>query len=836
MRTRYRIGSATLVAWFSVGLAGQTGWALDPPPPPADPGAPTAAPTPLSGFSDTGRFLVYKNEERIVTIQFKWSADGTFENERTLTLGGQSASSRMKILPTGDGPWSEISLDSPLGAVSVVRDGGICRVDCSQGTETVSLEPGVVLWENWAPALLSQVVRKYDRSALGDQKFAVYALPKTTTEASLEFLDTVERTISGRDRSFNRYRFSLAGFDLVLWADRAGKIYLADVPSQHSAYVREGYELLRRAPESDPSLSAPDRAVVTEPGVRVLTRDGIALATDIYRPKGIDRAPVILVRTASKKEMYELPARYFARRGYAVAVQDCRGRFGSDGVWVPIVHEAEDGYDTIEWLAGQPWSTGKVGMIGASYQAWTQWLAAGQCPPHLATIIPNVSPPDPFYAFPYDHGVFALTGAIWWADVLETEASADLSGAAYQRIEQKDYHRLLRELPVIELDKTVLGKKNRSWRDWIAHPTDDDYWKRASVLDRMKDVNIPVFHQSGWFDMDGMGTKLNYLRMASHGHPHQRLILGPWGYAGAGSRRYGDRDFGPEAVIDLQRAQLRWLDHWLKGVENGVPNEPPVNVFVMGSNRWMRGDAYPLRETRYEAWYLSSRGRANTSRGDGWLTRAAPPKKARPDTYTYDPGTPTPDPTVFPGDEESGTDGTGGRSTEELKEAREGYHAKVTRSRRDILVYESSRFREPYTFAGPISAVLYAESSAADTDWFVRLIEVDSEGKLTVLTQGKIRARFRNSMSKPEPLVRGEVYEYHLDLRHTAITIPEKHRLRVEVASAAFPTYSRNLNTGGHNESETGYVPAKQRIFHDARYPSHILLPVIPAADPPPTD
>jgi putative CocE/NonD family hydrolase len=421
--------------------------------------------------------------------------------------------------------------------------------------------------------------------------------------------------------------------------------------------------------------------------------------------------------------------------------------------------------------------------------------------------------------------VFFILGSIWWADVLESNATADLSGVGMSKIGEKKYRTLLRPLPVIDLDKAILGKENPYWRKWIQHPVNDAYWDQANFLDRLKDVNIPVFHQSGWFDGDGIGSKLNYLRMKESGHPNQKLVLGPWGHTDTATRRIGERDFGPQAIIDLQRDYLRWFDYWLKGIDNGIAKEPLVKIFAMGSNKWLQGDVYPLPETRFEKWYLASSGKANTTKGDGRLTTDPQPRKAPVDRYVYDPGDPTPDPdfSELTAEEEKQV-----RTADERKQDREAFHNKITDARSDILVYVSEPFKEPFTFAGPVSAVLYASSSARDTDWFVSLYEVEKDGKLFGLATGKVRARFRRSTQKPEPLKKGQVYEYRLDLWQTGITLPAGHRLRVEVASAAFPVFSRNLNTGGHNETETKYVAAKQTIHHSSKYPSHVLLPVIP--------
>ncbi len=796
--------------------------------PPATTSAPSGLPAAMNGFADAGKFYIYKNEERIVTIEFTWTADGTFENVSTIEMAGQSVTRRVKITPDEAGRWKQMTVDLPLGEATLERDGAVARRTLLDNVTTIDMRPGTVLFENFCPALMSQAVLHYDRAQGGKQAFPLFIIPAMVMDASLEEMDTIQRKIDGRPIEFTRYIYGVPGVDLMIWVDEQNRVCLADVPAQHAAYVRAGYESLRDTAPDDGQLSTAEFEVTVDSNVGVPMRDGLELATDIYRPAAEGRFPVILVRTPYKKEMSELQARYYARRGYVFAVQDCRGRFSSPGTWEPFIHEAADGHDTIEWLAGQPWSTGKVGMIGASYLGWVQWWAASQNPPHLTTIIPNVAPPDPFYNIPYEYGVFFLTGAIWWADVLESEATADLSGAAISRIMDKKFGKLLRPLPVVDLDKAVLGKENPYWRKWIQHPVNDDYWAPANFLERLEDVRIPVFHQSGWFDGDGIGCKLNYLKMASHGHPSQKLVLGPWGHTDTPHRRVGDRDFGPEAIVDLQSAYLRWLDYWLKGIDNGITSEPLVSLFVMGADKWLHGDVYPLPDTRFEKWYLVSGGQANTSSGDGRLTSALPPATSPPDRYTYDPGDPTPNPEFYEEPDVPEGETKPVKSVEEQKRARDAFHEQVTSSREDILVYVTEPLSEPLTIAGPISAVLYASSTARDTDWFVRLMEVDEEGQVFPLVEGKLRARFRNSTKKPELLEPGRVYEYQIDLWQTGIRVPPGRRLRVEVASASFPLFSRNLNTGGHNEMETEYVAAEQTIYHSARYPTHILLPVIP--------
>ncbi|MGD0359898.1 MAG: CocE/NonD family hydrolase [Bryobacteraceae bacterium] len=798
----------------------------------AQPSPAPGRPASLKGPGDDVTFYLYVNEDRVGTLKTKWMPGGAYQNEATVAMAGQSMTVTTTIAVDAEGFWTQMTSAAPAGTASCVREGATARRTIKDKTTTFDVKPGARLFDNYGPALMSQSVRLYDRAKGGKQPFPLILVPGAALDGALEFKDQVERTVAGKDLTLLRYIFTLTGpgvaIDLTLWADREGLLYLAEVPSQHAAYVRDGYESLRKEPVSDPLISQPKFEVTVQAAASVPMRDGVKLATDLYLPQTDSKVPVILIRTPYKKEMDEIQGRYYARRGYAVAIQDCRGRFGSAGVWEPFLNEAKDGYDAIEWLAAQPWSNGKAGMIGGSYVGWVQWWAASQHPPHLVTIIPNVAPPDPFYNIPYEHGAFFILGAIWWADILESKATGDLSGVALSKIGGKKYGQLLRALPVIDLDKAVLGKENPYWRQWIQHPVDDEWWAPADFLDKLKDVNIPAFHQSGWFDGDGIGTKLNYLQMKEYGHAHQKLTIGPWGHTDTAARKLGEHDFGPQAIIDLQRDYLRWFDYWLKGIDNGITKEPLVSIFVMGSNQWLHGDTYPLPATKFTKLYFSGDGKANTSKGDGRLTFEEPATGAHPDKYLYDPGNPTPTPDFYETTEEQDKQV---RSQDEKEKEAEGHHQKVTAERQDILVYQTEELREPLTFAGPVSATLYASSSAPDTDWFVSLVEIEKDGKTFSLAAGKLRARFRNSVHKPAPLKPGQIYEYKLDLWHTGITVPAGHRLRVEVASAYFPMFSRNLNTGGHNETETKFVPAHQVVYHDRQHPSHVLLPVIPAEE-----
>jgi putative CocE/NonD family hydrolase len=778
-----------------------------------------AQPVPISGFADQGTFHLYVQEARLGHLKSTWKADGSFQASMTISMAGQTVQHSYSITTDAAGLFQEIVQDIPsIGKMTTVRDGANITFTVKEKTFTATLKPDTLLFIGNAPPLASVAIRRYDQAKGGLQTFPMLSAPGTKVDARLERRDHVQRTVGGKEMTFTRYSLGFTGLEATLWTGPDHKIYLTEFPSQHATFVREGYEALRAEPAAEANISAPTFEVSVERNVSVPMRDGTKLAADLYRPVSKTKVPVIVVRTPYKKEMSELDGQYYAKRGYAFLIQDVRGRFASPGEWRPFFHEADDGYDTIEWAAQQSWCTGKAGMIGASYLGWVQWWAASRRPPHLATIIPNVAPPDPFYNIPYEYGAFFLTGAIWWADVLQTGATGDLSGAAMGRIADKKYTKILAALPVIELDKAVLGKENPYWREWIRHPNNDDFWAPANFLDRLKDVNIPVFHQSGWFDGDGIGSKLNYARMSAHNAANQKLVLGPWGHSPQAARVAFGRDFGADALLDLNREYVRWFDRWLKGIENRIEKEPLVSVFAMGSNKWLHGNSYPLPQTKFEPWYLDAAGK---------LTREAPGAQSVPDRYTYDPGDPTPSPDYY----EDANDSKSPRDAEAAKKKADGYHDELLKTRKDILTYTTEPFTKPYTFVGPVSMVLFASSSAVDTDWFATLYEYNEKGKYLRLGQGKIRARFRQSTSKPQPLKPGEIYEYTLDLWQTGITIPAGSRLRIEVASASFPLFSRNLNTGGHNEMETKYVAAEQTIFHDLSHPSRVILPMIEKVD-----
>ncbi|NIT61705.1 MAG: CocE/NonD family hydrolase [Aliifodinibius sp.] len=541
-------------------------------------------------------------------------------------------------------------------------------------------------------------------------------------------------------------------------------------------------------------------------------QDGIQLATDLYFPSEADNSyPAILIRTPYNKNFLEEYGIYYSMRGYVVAIQDVRGRFSSEGDWVPFLNEGQDGYDSVEWLAAQGWCTGKIGMLGGSYSGSVQFLTAIKRPPHLSTIIPNIAPAMPFENLPYDGGVLLLGWGIRWVDLVENARTGlELQQKLMASI-RNDWFTPLLDLPVIDLDRKIVGKEIAYWRDWIQHNTHDSYWEPLNYLEELASLDLPVFLQSGWFDNGNRGTKLAYAQLKKGGNPNVRMIIGPWSHSDRGGRYLEGQDMGPEADINMFDLYRNWFDFWLKNADNKIMDEPPVQCYLMRSNYWLRGNKYPLTNTSLRNYYLDSESNTAGQVTKGILRPALPDDSNSYDSFSYNPASPTPSVYAY------------------LKRNQLEQYQHQIASRNDVLIYETPVLKKALAIAGPISLVLYASSSAKDTDWSATLYGLNemNEPYPLGMTFGMVRARFRSSRSVPVLLEPGQIYEYIIDLSHTAVTMPVGHRLRLEIASASFPEYSRNLNTGGHNEMDSTYVVADQKIYHSRQFPSHLVLPVI---------
>jgi putative CocE/NonD family hydrolase len=551
--------------------------------------------------------------------------------------------------------------------------------------------------------------------------------------------------------------------------------------------------------------SGPGRPVDGE--VVIPMRDGTTLATDLYFPgDAAPPYPVVLIRTPYNKAWLEGYGRYYTRWGYVVAIQDVRGRWASGGEWVPFVHEGEDGYDTIEWLAAQEWSTGRIGMVGGSYSGSVQLAAAVLEPPHLVTIVPNVTPAMPFDNLPRDGGALALGWALRWSDIVENASTGREMQEMLETAVNADWTGPLSGLPVAELDRRVAGHEVPYFREWARHPPEDEYWQAMTYHDRLEDVDIPVYLQSGWFDGGTRGTRLAYERLRAGGNRRTAMILGPWVHADRGSRYVGEQDMGAAAERDLMAGYRRWFDRWLKQGDGGEAT-PAVELYLMGSNRWLTGDRYPLPGTSMRRLYFTGRSSPGGPGGLQW----AEPAGSGVSSFVYDPAHPTPS------------------FHAAMKRGRLAEYLDRTRNAEDVVSFETEPLDAPLHIVGPMEATLYGSSSAVDTDWTATLYALSPAGDIRVLglTFGILRARYRNGMEQPALLEPDSVYAFTIDMGHTAVTLRPGERLRLDIASAAFPEFSRNLNTGGNNEVEAEYMVARQQIHSGPDHPSHLVLPVV---------
>ncbi len=574
--------------------------------------------------------------------------------------------------------------------------------------------------------------------------------------------------------------------------------------------------------------SAPASRIRTMLGIPVAMRDGVVLSTDVYLPDAAGPFPVILIRTPYSNNVDYLveDGIYFAQRGYAVAIQDVRGRFDSEGVWSPFVHEAQDGYDAQEWCGTQPWSTGKVGTSGASYLGLTQWLAAPLRNRHLAAMAPRVGFSNLYHNWVYTGGAFQLGFNLRWGAI---QMHARTSQVQYLWMPPEQHlSTLFWHLPLITSDENA-GRVCEFYKEWIRHPAYDSYWEKLGNVEKDYDqIDVPAYGLGGWYDVFLQSTLDNFVGVRRRGASErarrgQKVLIGPWihslGERGT-CRRTGDLDFGPAALADLRGEELRWFDHWLKGIDTGVLREPPVRVFVMGANRWRTAEDWPIPGTRFVEHYFHSGGRANSLFGDGRLERRRPETEP-PDTFVYDPREPAP---------------TLGGSTccgEDITPITMGPRdQRPAEWRPDVLCYTTPALEADVEVTGPITVVLWAASTAPDTDFTAKLVDVHPSGYAMNVAQGILRARFRDSWEHPSLLEPGRIYRYQIDCWSSSNCFLAGHRIRVEISSSNFPQFDRNPNTGHAFGMDAELRTATQTIYHDAAHPSHIVLPVVDVAGP----
>ena len=545
-----------------------------------------------------------------------------------------------------------------------------------------------------------------------------------------------------------------------------------------------------------------------ERDVEARMRDGVVLRADVLRPDRPGRFPALLVRTPYGKE-WELRDDRFAMRaarsGYVVAVQDVRGRFRSEGVFDPYRQEGPDGYDTIAWLAGLPYCDGQVGTTGLSYPAAVQWLAAVESPPQLKAMAPAMtfSTGRSFVSF---GGAFDLSWLPWFYQEIAPDVRRRLglvgpkNGDEAEREWTAHGEAWLRQRP-LRSHPALLGVAP-TFFEWLDHPDDGRYWDFLRIEGRYDRVHIPVLNLSGWHD-EGYGpggAARNFQGTREWGG---RLVIGPWTHGTPSLRktRVGELDFGAAAGLDYESLLLRFFDRWLKGTPNGIDREPPVRIFVMGDNVWRDEAEWPLARARPTSYYLRASGR---------LTTEEPSGPEASDGYVYDPSDPVVDP-------------HGGKLGP--------FDQSPLRARRDVLFYKSEPLARDLEVTGPIEIELWVSSSAPDTDFVVRLLDVHPDGKAYNLmspTLEVLRARYRNGEDRPELLEPGRPVKLRLANGLTSNVFKAGHRVGIFVTSSFHPHLDGNPNTGGAVATEERTLRAQQSVLHDSLHPSRLVLPVIP--------
>ena len=567
------------------------------------------------------------------------------------------------------------------------------------------------------------------------------------------------------------------------------------------------------------------KTLIVERDVEAEMRDGVVLRADVYRPDTSEPLPVLLQRTPYGKGWSQVSfALMAAERGYAVAIQDTRGRWASEGDGYPFVHEMNDGYDSVEWVARQPWSDGQVGMYGGSYVGYTQLAAAAMRPPSLKAIVPTITFCDP-YTIGYNNGALALGALVSWglgagaqmAIMRHPGSEAEKEQLMGQFIAAVDGMALGQTFDTLPLNDVSLIGRNGLFpflADVVAHPTRDDYWQ--PLVCPYDALTIPMLHVGGWYDIFVANTMGDFAGIRDQGNVRQKVLIGPWVH-GAFDGYAGEVDFGLQGsnmLVLLEEIQLRWFDHWLKGINDGVMDEPPVRIFVMGDNRWRFESEWPLARTQYMPYYLHSGGAANSLRGDGTLSPEGPSEEPV-DTFVYDPRNPVP------------TRG-GGLCCWQPALPPGAFDQREVEARPDVLVYSTPPLERDVEVTGPVQVHLWTATSAPDTDFAAKLVDVGPCGYARNVADGIVRASYQTSAVRAEPMQPGRVCEYTIDLGATSNVFEAGHRIRLDVSSSNFPRFARNPNTGHPVGTDAKLRPAVQTVFHDAAHPSCVVLPIIP--------
>lgn len=546
-------------------------------------------------------------------------------------------------------------------------------------------------------------------------------------------------------------------------------------------------------------------AVRIERGVAMTTSDGIKLVSDIYHPQRAGSAPIILVRIPYSKPLLNttfatIVGRFWAERGYRVVIQGTRGRYDSGGEFYPLRYERQDGLETLAWLSKQPWFSGHVGMWGGSAFGYTQWVLADTMDPGPSALIIQIASTD-FHGMFYPGGAFSLESALYWA--VRSYGDQDVTPSP------EALHQGYNGFPLVEADNRTVGEEIPFFNDWVNHPERDQYWGEIDGEDRTRKLKAPVLLMAGWFD-PFLPTQINdFVLIRREADPKvastTRLIIGPWAHAqtvifpgGVTPRNYRLESLAPSVA---------WFDQHLYSSGTTVQHTPPVRIYVMGENVWRDEPEWPPARAQYTPYYLQSGGKGNSIAGDGILTLEPPPLREPADCYVYDPHQPVPT---------AGGAMIGPLAGVEMQNAIE--------ARQDVLVYTTAPLEEDLEVTGPLQLVLYVSTTAPNTDFTAKLVDVHPDGSAYNVSEGIVR----RSYDGPNSPVGTTPTEIRIDLWPTSIVFFKDHKIRLEVSSSNYPRFDRNPNTDGHIATETRPIVATQTIHHSLETPSRMILPVIP--------
>lgn len=756
-------------------------------------------------IAQTTKCTIFLQGGAIGTSEFSVKSDGTFESNSKLNIGGITMESQMSGMMAG-GALSAFNFShkQPGSDVAMTYKDGTLKMTVQGKTSERKLDkPFAAAFANFHPVTAVTLFKAAMKLKPGETKLPVLMVDSgNVMDVEVTGGGTKPIELARGKELLDTLELTTQGLPIDLAFTDKGAFAGLEVKRQSFKIEADGYTgVFADSISKFPELSQATGKSKVLKGVKIPMRDGVQLVADIALPDAEGKFPVILTRTPYGRVAALAGGETWAKRGYVFISQDCRGRFESGGEWNPFMNERKDGHDTIDWISKQPWCDGNVGMIGASYGGMVQWQAAVERHPALKCIVPQVSPPDMFYNIPYDFGTFMLYGNIWWSKIV-----ADREANMAEILKPLPHPDKLGTLPLSEVDNAVLGRNVPFFDKWLEAETAKDFQAGNFQAD-MRHVKIPALHISGWFDGDGIGTKTNWAAMQRAGAKNQYLIYGPWTHAFNTSTKLGKTDFGKDAILDLDLVYVRWFDTWLKGKSVNLGNMPPVQVFEMGTNKWLTGKQWPLETTVAKTLYFSADEPANGLGSKGRLVESAPSVQ-EPSRYVYNPAR-VEIPEVL------------------LKDIDLEGDIKMDLDKSDdsFLLFSTGKLNEPLSVQGSIKANLYFSTTAKDTDFFAIAAYVDEKGDYyPIALPGKIRCKYLSGFDNPKLLTPGKVYKAEIHIWDTACEIPKGHQFAIMIVSSSFPTFARNLNTGEPIKNATRMVTAAQTIYHDAKRPSSITF------------